>query len=240
MEWPEFKEISKPEKLTIAAFKDAGRRSPIGEFKVMFNPTSLSRTYAIQWGKNQGLNASGVQVDYARSAPSELSLDLVLDGTGVDPGVTGRQSVDRRVQEFLDLTYAYNGSIHEPNYLHVQWGSLKFDCRLLKVEVKYTLFDRQGVPLRAELKVELISDDEASRRKRVENRTSPDLTHARIVRAGDTLPLLTRSIYGTSTRYLDVARYNDLDDFRNIVPGRQLLFPPTAELDRAVDTSRRS
>ena len=60
---------------------------------------------------------------------------------------------------------------------------------------------------------------------------SPDLTRARTVRHGDTLPLLVRQIYGSPDYYLAVARYNKLDDFRNLRPGQQLLFPPLVALD---------
>ncbi|HEU6454372.1 MAG TPA: peptidoglycan-binding protein, partial [Roseateles sp.] len=55
---------------------------------------------------------------------------------------------------------------------------------------------------------------------------SPDLTHKRVVKAGDRLPLLCNEIYGTPHLYLQVAAANGLDDFRNLAPGTQLFFPP--------------
>ncbi|MGR9053652.1 MAG: LysM peptidoglycan-binding domain-containing protein, partial [Gammaproteobacteria bacterium] len=59
-----------------------------------------------------------------------------------------------------------------------------------------------------------------------ESLSSPDLTHARMVLAGDTLPLMTERIYGTSKYYLRIAQINGLDDFRNLKPGSMLVFPP--------------
>jgi nucleoid-associated protein YgaU len=59
-----------------------------------------------------------------------------------------------------------------------------------------------------------------------ENKSSPDLTHVRVVKAGDTLPLLTKAIYGSSRDYLRVAEHNGLDNFRDLTPGRRLVFPP--------------
>jgi nucleoid-associated protein YgaU len=59
-----------------------------------------------------------------------------------------------------------------------------------------------------------------------EAKSSPDLTHSRIVKAGDTLPLLSKEIYGTANHYLWIAQQNQLDDFRNLMPGQRLFFPP--------------
>lgn len=216
-------DLFKLEKLKISAFKDAARSNAHLEFEAMFNPTSYSRTYSNK------LTQQGKELQFSRSDPGELSLTLVLDGTGVhEMGlfVFSQETVEERVERFLTVAYAHNGSIHEANYLIVEWGSLKFSCRLSKVDIKYTVFDRDGKPLRAELSVKFLTDEESVRLSKTANNTSPDLTHARVVRSGDTLPALTKEIYGSSARYLDVARFNGLDDFRFLTPGQQLLFPP--------------
>ena len=71
-----------------------------------------------------------------------------------------------------------------------------------------------------------------ARQGRQANLQSPDLTHRRVVKEGDTLPLLCREIYGAPAYYLRVAQVNGLDDFRILTPGQELFFPP-------FDTSRR-
>ena len=55
---------------------------------------------------------------------------------------------------------------------------------------------------------------------------SADLTHVRLVKAGDTLPRLCDEIYGEPRMYLEVARANDLDHFRALQPGMRIAFPP--------------
>jgi len=228
-------DLFKLEKLKICAFDDVERGDkPVLEFEAMFNPTSYSQTYAIEWARQQGVNSTGTELTYSRSLPGELTLDLVVDGTGVNEmGIVAvtQKSVSERVQELLDVTFNYNGAIHESNYLIVTWGKLSFSCRLSSLTVNYTRFNRDGAPLRAELKVSLVSDESNKKRAQQEQRTSPDLMHSRIVREGDTLPLLTKEIYGSSARYLDVARYNELDHFRSLTPGREILFPPLVTLD---------
>lgn len=227
---------SKLKKLTIKAYaKKARSGRPIDTFEAMFNPESFSQKYEIEYGKNQGFNSTNSPVNYARSKPRELNLKLVLDGTGVDEtGMTlfgTQKTVSERVKQFIDLTFRMNGKIHEPNYLVVEWGGkedggLIFSCRLGDVNVSYTSFDRDGSPLRAELDINLISDQDVKKRMAMEDKSSPDLTHSRIVKSGDTLPLLTKEIYGTSAYYLRVAQINNLDDFRNLTPGQELFFPP--------------
>lgn len=225
--------LFKLEKLKILAFSDPERKQSAGMFEVMFNPASYTQTHIIPWTQQLGMNSSGQTLHYVGSFSGTLSLSLVLDGTGVDEldGTTSeRKSVKERIQDFFDTTLHYNGEIHEPYYLCVEWGSLKFLCRLATTTIKYTAFERNGDPLRAELTVLLRADLPPDKRAKLEGKKSADLTHSRIVRHGDTLPLLTKQIYGTADRYLEVARFNGLDDFRRLVPGQELIFPPLAQI----------
>lgn len=230
--------MKKLKKLTIKAYKKEQRASKdlVGTFEAMFNPPSFSQKYEIQYRKNQGLNSTDKEAQYVLSKPRELNLKLILDGTGVnESGMSSLgkkpKTVSKRVKEFLDLTFQMNSSTHEPNYLMVEWGGEKdggliFSCRLSNVDVSYTSFNPDGSPLRAELDVTLISDKDTKKRIAEDNKNSPDLTHYRLVKSGDTLPLLSKEIYGSSSYYFRVAQVNHLDDFRNLTPGQSLFFPP--------------
>jgi nucleoid-associated protein YgaU len=65
-----------------------------------------------------------------------------------------------------------------------------------------------------------------------ERRSSPDLTHLHTVKAGEHLTLLADKYYGDASRYLQVADYNKLANFRRLEPGQQLVFPPLLEVTR--------
>jgi nucleoid-associated protein YgaU len=119
-----------------------------------------------------------------------------------------------------------NGDIHQPNFLLIRWGDLTFSGRLKTLTVTYSLFDEAGDPIRAKLEAVFVEDKSAETIFREAGKNSPDVTHVRMVKSGDTLPLLCKQIYGSSAHYLDVARHNGLDDFRNLTPGRTLTFPP--------------
>lgn len=100
------------------------------------------------------------------------------------------------------------------------------------LEITYKLFDEAGDPIRAELNVVFVEDKSAETISREAGKTSPDLTHIRVVKSGDTLPLLCKEIYGSSSYYLRVAADNKLDDFRNLVPGQRLFFAPLTQDER--------
>ncbi len=237
-------DMFKLEKLTIEAYDKPERSTPPkSTFQAMYNPTSLKQSFAIAWSKNAGENASAVPATYKYSKPTKLEFDLILDGTGVEQmgittgiqmlgGLGGSKTVQDRINDFLDATYNYHGDLHQPYFLRVKWGVPEaFDCRLSSLDVSYTKFNRDGTALRAELKISLISDAATLESvEKAEAAESADVTHSRMVRAGDTLPLMTSRIYGSADYYVDVARFNGINDFRNISPGTQLQFPPLAML----------
>jgi len=106
------------------------------------------------------------------------------------------------------------------------WGTLIFKGRATEVSINYKLFNANGEPIRAIVKVKFKGSIEEKLRIAKENKSSPDLTHERIIKAGDTLPLMCQRIYGEARRYVQVAEYNGLTNFRSLLPGQRLLFPP--------------
>ncbi len=233
-------------KLQIAAYPTEARtKAEAQTLAVQFNPESYSLSYKNTFNRGQGINTQGRRQTYGVSMPQELSLKLVMDttgvvkspGTGLLPGsaadlaraVLGvrRGTAYDQVSAFLNLAYKTSGSTHEPAYLTLTWGSMTFDCRLSSLDVRYTLFDRQGTPIRAELDVRFTGDLKDPTGSQSKN--SPDLTHFRLVKAGDSLPLLCQEIYGSTEHYLMVARVNRLNSFRSLVPGTSLVFPPLAK-----------
>jgi hypothetical protein len=59
-----------------------------------------------------------------------------------------------------------------------------------------------------------------------ENKSSPDLTHQRMVKMNDKLTLLSEDIYENSNYYIDVAKNNKLLSFRQLQLGENIIFPP--------------
>lgn len=225
--------LFKLEKMRIEVFTAVKRSGRPETFELMFNPASLAESHAIGYQPEQrrAINSPATPARYTHTPPSRLALTFILDGTGVDYYVKPLQlftgaSVRTQVARFKQLCWRTDGDIHQPRFLVVRWGRYAFSCRLASLDISYTLFDKSGDPLRAEMAAVFVADESLEKIVRATGLNSPDLTHIRTVRSGDTLPLLCREVYGSSAHYLSVARANGLDDFRDLKPGQRLSFPP--------------
>jgi len=222
----------KLQKLTILAFTTSKRDIPAGKpFEVMFNPESITTHHGNVYEPKKNTSPLPPEQQFRYPESDTLRLKLIFDGTDVsDMGIMSftALSVTDRVNSFLDLCFSVQGKIHTPNALRIQWGEgiLKnFDCFLESVDIEYTLFDRDGSPLRATLNTNFIKGSPSDKVAKETNLQSPDVMHTHVVKAGDTLPLLCKEIYGSTHHYLRVAQVNQLDNFRSLTPGKTLIFP---------------
>ncbi|WP_299183404.1 hypothetical protein [uncultured Aquimarina sp.] len=226
----------KLQKLTILSFDNEERTNDKRKLEVMFNPESVRRSFVNKFTNEASNPQNDSTTKFMYSGSSTVSMSLIFDGTDVDQYgaeialrlLRGTQkSVAERIDNFRKDITEIKGKIHEPRYLVLSWGkTLKFNCRLSSLDINYTLFERNGDPLRAELNVSFIGDDTPKAQLAKLNLQSPDLTHYRMVKAGDQLPLMCQEIYGSPMYYPLVASANKLTDFRNLIPGQEIYFPP--------------
>ncbi|MES2345967.1 MAG: LysM peptidoglycan-binding domain-containing protein [Pseudomonadota bacterium] len=217
----------KLEKLQIQAYSDAAFTTEAGSYQLQINPESYRHTHATEYTKNDSTDTAGVTTKFYVQSPQKVNFDFYLDATGaLRQEIAG---VAKEIASFKRVAYAYNGDIHSPNYLVIVWGNgVEFQCRLTSLDIDYLMFQPDGTPLRAKLSVgfdEYLSPQAIVQRA---NKHSPDLTHARVVQAGDTLPHMCYLVYGDSRYYWGVAEYNKLSQFRQLTPGATIFFPPLA------------
>ena len=223
------------QKLVIRCYEDEKYKTEKTDLKytAVLNPEKYSETYKTEYKKEEGKGSSSGAPKFTRSLPSDLDLEFLFDRTGILAGYGDeaneegeKKGIIDDIKKFKQCVYEYNGNTHKPNYLIISWGSLLFNGILTDLSIEYKLFKSDGTPLRAIAKVKFISHIEAEKRASKENSSSPDLTHYRVVKEGDTLPLMTHRIYGDSKYYLEVAKANGLMNFRSLEPGQELIFPP--------------
>jgi hypothetical protein len=212
------------EKLLIKAYDKADYSgSPVSQFESFINPNEVTLSYEYEWDAAQGSGTTGSRMNFKKAKPGDLSLTFFIDGTGASGTPV---DVQAKIEEFQTVT-GYNGSIHRPNYLKVTWGTLAVKrCVLKSASIAYKLFKPDGVPLRAVITAGFTDNSDDQTRVAMAQDQSPDLTHVRLVTAGDTLPALCAAIYGDPSYYLEVARANGIDHFRRIAPGTRIVFPP--------------
>lgn len=227
-------------KLKIKAFSDEQFSEEVadGEFRTLLNPETYMFKYKIEQNDDQASGTSASAPRFNRALPEDLELEFVFDRTGVltDYGADGTnddktfkdegRGVIDDVEHFKKVVFDYNGEEHKPNYLIISWGTLLFKGSLAEMDITFKLFKPDGTPLRAVAKAKFKGFVEDNLRVAMENNSSPDLTHVREVKEGDTLPLMTYRIYGDSKYYLEVAKANRITNFRKLQVGRQIFFPP--------------
>lgn len=228
-------------KLKIKAYRDAKFRNEVsnGEFTTLLNPEKYIFKYKVEQNGKQASGTSSSSPKYNRTLPEDLDLEFIFDRTGVlmnygdhttskddklsvDKGV----GIDDDIRNFKRVVFDYNGDEHKPNYLVISWGTLLFKGVLTEMDITFKLFSHEGKPLRATAAAKFKGSIEDVLRVAKENNSSPDLTHVRIVKQGDTLPLMTHHIYGDSKYYLEVAKVNKITNFRKLRVGQKIYFPP--------------
>lgn len=212
-------------KLTITSEVDSKT------FEVMLNPTSINHDHSISYDSNcdgqRAIGALAPRTEFSSYQQESLSFEIIIDGTGAVPSDSQSSSdVATQIDDLKNLVYRYNGDKHEPDVVTLTWGTLDFKGRLDSLKLQYTLFGSDGTVLRAKVSLSFKSYLSAADESKLAKRSSPDLTHTITVKAGDTLPLLCEKVYQNSSYYIDVARFNNLTNFRRLTPGQQLQFPP--------------
>jgi Contractile injection system tube protein len=220
-------------KMLILAFSDSKKAESGGvaeaddSYEALINPETYTLDYKIKFSEGgQGQGTSGKQLKYEYTEPAEMSFEFLFDNTGIIDGEP-RDSVADDIQRFKEVLIDYKGDAHEPRHFKLVWGENSiFKGRVTEVSIAHKLFNSNGTPIRSVAKVKFKSSIEEEKRAAKEDKKSPDLTHVRKVKVGDTLPQLCFEIYGDPKYYIQVAGANALTNFRRLTPGVDLLFPP--------------
>jgi hypothetical protein len=241
-------ELGKLEKMTLRVIEYAdGSRPEVSEdkaFTVQVNPASYSLSKRINYQTAQPMGSQESTATFSSSSPSTLQFEIVFDGTGVidtaslldEIPLVGaiasafsedeELTVYEQILKFEEIVYKLDGDIHQPNKVQIFWGTLQFEGGLSSINYSYTLFQPDGSPLRAKANCTFQGTKTAEQIALEENLSSPDLTHVREIKEGDTLPLLAQKIYGNSELYLEIARINKLINFRRLRAGTRVSLPP--------------
>ena len=221
---------SEPGKLTILQYDSPdGSPQETGSFTVDFNPSSFNITNNITYEAPKTHGHSGGDPVFKEIPPINFNITFTIDGTGATKGdmsVSDQKEYVRNKIVDLRKIAVIKGDIHCPKFLAVLWGKIYIECVLTSLNITFTLFDADGTPLRAKITcnfLQRIPHGQGARQARFE---SPDLTKLKLVIEGDTLPLIARKNYESSSYYLQLAKANKLKNFRKLKPGTELVLPP--------------
>lgn len=195
----------------------------------MFNPNEYTLTKQNQWTEARQKGRNVPQLTFEQGGPQSLKLELFFD-TYADDGSDVRQYTDKLWQLMMVEKDKKNRGSQKssPPRVVFEWGSgLTFTGVITEMQQKFTLFSREGVPLRATVQLSLRqwTDEEEYARQ---NPTSGggEAYKVRVVRAGERLDWIAFQEYGDATEWRRIAQANALTDPTRLRPGQSLNIPP--------------
>lgn len=203
-------ELMKITGYTDEEFQTAFEGNP---YTVMINPDSIKWQRNIEYNEQQPPDSSSASQKYKSTPSDKLSFDIVIDCTGVVD--SSRTNMSNELDALQKIVFTYNGKIHRPNYVKIQWGQdFMFKGVLTSFDTSYTLFRPDGSPLRAKVSLGFSQYISPSTVAKIDQQESPDITHMVTVQEGMTLPQLCYQVWKDDSYYVQVARFNDLNKFR--------------------------
>jgi hypothetical protein len=231
----DYQELEGLAKMTISAYpsEEYDDSEVLKEFVMMYNPNSYSQEYKNHYEK-PNVSGNTAPLVYKHTEPESVTFEYLFDATGAS--LSGKSNVadqvveegrtDLVIKDFIDITHDRQGDTHRPNFLKLRWGSFEFRGVLEQATVSHSLFNLDGNPIRSTVNCVFRKHTSLEEQAVEEKRNSPDMTHYRLVKAGETLPVIAHQTYGDASLYLELARINNLIDFRTLEPGIRLTLPP--------------
>lgn len=217
---------------------DPGRGLP--EFiYVQFNPTEYTLNKAGQIAEIAIPGIDSPILQFIRGQNEKLTLDLFFDTT--DEGMSGLvEDVRLRTNSIYQLV-KIQPKTHAPPRIKFVWGQgLSFQAIIESVQQSFTLFDPQGVPLRATLSVSFREYKNLEDQLRELNLQSSDHSRLRTIRRGDTLSSIAAEEYRDAREWRRIADANShvVRNPRRLEPGMVLEIPPLDRFTKQIVSRR--
>ena len=183
---------------------------------VMYNPEQ----YSIEQGNNfaeigvPGLTVSPVQ--YVRGKGRTLTMELLFDSFERAEDV---RRYSGRVVALLNPRV----DTHAPPILLFTMGQFALQCVLAEAGQKYTMFLRDGTPVRATLNVRFMEYQAVEIEIEQGFFLGPPTLHN--ITQGQTVSQLAAEFLGDPTAWREIAEANGIDDIFNLPAGQSLEIP---------------
>jgi nucleoid-associated protein YgaU len=204
-----------------------------GAIEFQFNPKEVTIAKTAKWERKpaKGAKKAGPP-EFSGAEGCKLTLEMFFDATSSQD-----DSVVKAVEQLFSCCVPTEESAGKkkpsPPIVVLHWGAItSFPAFVTSVSAKYTLFNGQGMPIRALVSVAM---EEMPGEPFRQNPTSGSADVRRVHRtvAGDTLASVAYAEYGDPTEWRALAAYNGIDDPLRVRTGTTLLLPAPEELAAA-------
>ncbi|MEZ9360306.1 hypothetical protein AB4175_10535 [Vibrio cyclitrophicus] len=222
-------------KLRLEAYSDREMNKFVGSVETMYNPDSLLLNYRTDYVAFNSVNSDIKSNTFRQAQPGTLDVELLFDSRM--PENRWCESIEAKVAKLKLFCNAINSETNEPHFLSVSWGKLPmgssttrdFLGRATNLSINYTLFERNGAPVRAVARITLVEDRSLLLQRAQEILQAPIL---KVLSVGDkaTMSQLAHDSQATGegeVDYLSLAQNNDLNSLRDLEAGQTLLIERT-------------
>ena len=195
----------------------------------LFNPAELTVSKSNSWqgGQSKGRNAPEQRFQSGQAAT--LSLSLTFDTTHEGSDVTIHTTKLLNLMKVdPDLPGGDRGrNSARPPWVEFHWGKLhSFRAVIEKLQLRYTYFASDGMPLRAKVDLSLKQwKDEAELPLQNPTSSTPMVHSVHTLLPGETLDRVAALHYQDATRWRLIAEANGVIDPLDIPPGTALILP---------------
>lgn len=201
----------------------------------MFNPKEYTFSKQNKWEEKKGDKKDVASLKFSGGAPANLKLQLMFDTLEDHEYASSQTHKQSRAGDDV-RTYTkelwemmkIDEKTKEPPHCRFEWGQLwSFEAVIESISQKFTLFDKNGTPLRAILDVSFkqIKDEGQYPRQNPTSGGSPD-EHLRTVLQGETLLSIASEEYGNPALWRHLADTNAVRDPLRLRPGQVLIIRP--------------
>ena len=212
-----------PERALVEVLDRTGEPlDPPERLPVTFYPTEYRVESRTRYETAPRPGRTDPRTQFVGGDPDTLGMELVFD-TYEAGGDVRREYLDR-----FDRLLRTDAEGAAPPLCRVTWGSLDFTGVLVSTDRRFTLFARDGTPLRARVDVRFRRVVPPSARP-AEASAAAERRRTRVVVEGDTLWAIAGEEYGDPTEWRTIADANGVEDPRSLQVGTELVVPPRGE-----------
>lgn len=193
----------------------------------MFNPHeyTLSKQNTWQQGETKGKNVP--KVKFSQGGAESLKIQLFFDTYADESDVREHTEGLWKMMMVTDEKKNPRNDKSEPPHVAFHWGKFYFRAVITSLSQRFTLFLRDGTPVRTTVDVtfQQVEDPEDFAGQNPTSGGGPPLkTH--VVQAGERLDWIAAQAYGDASHWRLIAAANHLTHPLRLREGQQLVIPP--------------
>jgi len=197
-----------------------GKKKEQEEIEILYYPTEYSVEKSNSFSEISIPGLEGPYLQFVKGNASTITLEIFYDTSEQNKDV---REYSNKLSSLMDI----EPELHAPPTLLFIWGPDKepFNCVLERISKKFTMFNSDGIPIRARLNITL-KERKLELNKRERALQSADRTKLYIVKQGDSLWSIAYKEYGNPGLWRPIADTNNIYDPKILKSGTELVIPP--------------